>query len=199
MALDTTSGDEGASSSSRPPQAKSYKYSRPLTERLSWRAADGEGCVRRWANDAQRVAAELVLDRVTPGQGQYPSVKASDRAYAANNTIPGAVTKSFKTVEKWVRILELFRQGLEMVEVRTGQPSQKGAPSKKLSPRGRAIVEVYFAAAHLGADRGGFTGTRAEYAALIGENSGTFRTYMGQYLKEFRERGEEVPPERRVD
>ena len=198
MALDTTSGDEGASSSSRPPQAKSYKYSRPLTERLSWRAADGEGYVRRWANDAQRVAAELVLDRVTPGQGQYPTVTASARAYAADSTIPGAATKSFETVKHWVRILEFFRQGLEEVEVRTGRPSEKGKVHK-LSPRGRAIVEGYFAAAHLGADRGGFTGTRAEYAALIGENSGTFRTYMGQYLKEFRERGEEVPPEHRVD
>jgi hypothetical protein len=175
-----------------------HTFTLPITERVGLQGARNEGSVQRWANDAQRVAAELVLDRVTPGQGQYPSVKASDRAYAANNTIPGAVTKSFKTVEKWVRILELFRQGLEEVRVTTGRPSQKGRV-KKLSPRGRAIVEVYFAAAHLGANRGGFTGTRDEYAALIGENSGTFRTYMGQYLKEFRERGEEVPPEHRVD
>jgi hypothetical protein len=160
--------------------------------------ARGEGSVQRWGNDAQRVAAELVLDRVTPDQGQYPTATASARAYAADNTIPGAVTTSFKTVKYWVRILELFRQGLEEVAVITGRPSQKGRVAK-LSPRGRAIVEGYFAAVHLGADRGGFTGIRGEYIALIGEKRSTFDNYVAQYLNEFRERGEEVPPEHRVD
>ncbi len=75
----------------------------------------------------------------------------------------------------------------------------------KLSTRGRAIVEGYFAAVHLGADRGGFTGTgtgtgiRGEYIALIGEKRSSFDNYVSQYLREIRERGEEVPPEHRVD
>ena len=175
-----------------------HTFTLPITERVGLQGARNEGSVQRWANDAQRVAAELVLDRVTPGQGQYPSVKASALAYAADNTIPGAVTKSFKTVKKWVRILGFFRQGLEEVRVTTGRPSQKGTVYK-LSAKGRAIAEVYFAAVHLGADRGGFTGTRAEYAALIGVNCSTFGRNVSQYLREFRDRGEEVPPERRVD
>jgi hypothetical protein len=143
-------GGGGASSSSRPSGGCTvHKFTRPITERVGLKGARGEGAVRRWGNDAQRVAAELVLDRVTPGQGQYPHVKASARAYAANNTIPGAATKSFGVVKNWVRILELFRQGLEEVKVVTGRPSQKGRVDK-LSPRGRAVVEVYFAAVHLG-------------------------------------------------
>jgi hypothetical protein len=193
-------GGGGASSSSRPSGGTTmHTFTLPITERVGLQGARNEGSVQRWANDAQRVAAELVLDRVTPGQGQYRSVEASARAYAADNTIPGAVTKSLSTVTKWVRILEFFRQGLEEVKVTTGRPSQKGAPPRKLSPRGRAIVEVYFAAVHLGADRGGFTGTRAEYAALICVNRNSFVNYIGQYLREFRERGEEVPPEHRVN
>ena len=55
------------------------------------------------------MAAELVLDRVTPGEGEYPSVIASARAYAANNTIHGAVTTKCETVKSWVRILHNLR------------------------------------------------------------------------------------------
>jgi len=148
------------------------RYTQPISD-----ATAGEGATRgviRFTSEEKKRAAELVLDRV--GSRQYPTVKASIRAYLNE---PGALTMYAITLKKWVRILRFWREGLEEVD----------HLPRSFSANARTIAGKYFKAL-----QAGFSGTQEEYASRNGINYRSLKAYLGQFREECKEMGV-MPPD----